>query len=144
MLARTILLELECTLRPGIGGPPRCAAGEPEGTIVRVFPFLGCEAEHIREEVLPAFLQQTVLARHRSLHSVIALDGEVLSPLFPRGQFGLILELESTDNLVAGRLMFEANSQGEIVTIFSGCGLTATEIFDRFPGSDVILSPSEP
>lgn len=39
---------LRCTLAQGLGGPPRCAAGEPEGTPVEVLPLLGPEGTFIR------------------------------------------------------------------------------------------------
>jgi hypothetical protein len=39
-----------CTLAEGLGGPPKCLAGEPEGTPVEVLPFLGPEGHFIRKD----------------------------------------------------------------------------------------------
>ncbi len=110
LAALTVLLELECTLQLGIGGPPRCAAGEAEGTVVRVFPFHGCEGEHIRAERLTQFLEQVVFARDRVPFAVLSLDEPGILPLFPRGPFGLIVELAATGNVIAGGMMFEADA----------------------------------
>ena len=37
-----------CTFAEGLGGPPRCLAGEQEGAPVEVLPFLGPEGHFIR------------------------------------------------------------------------------------------------
>ena len=34
-----------CTHELGMGGPPKCESGQPEGEQVRVFPFSSCEGE---------------------------------------------------------------------------------------------------
>ena len=40
----------ECTNREGLGGPPKCRAGEAEGTPVEVLAFLGSEGGHLRRD----------------------------------------------------------------------------------------------
>lgn len=40
----------KCTLLDGLGGPPKCRAGEAEGTPVEVLPFLGSEGSFIRKD----------------------------------------------------------------------------------------------
>lgn len=37
------LVEVGCTFAEGLGGPPKCAEGMEEGTLVREFPFASCE-----------------------------------------------------------------------------------------------------
>jgi hypothetical protein len=37
-----------CTKAEGLGGPPKCQAGEAEGTPVEVLPFLGSEGSFLR------------------------------------------------------------------------------------------------
>lgn len=39
-----------CTTKDGLGGPPKCRAGEAEGTVLEVLPFLGSEGSFIRKE----------------------------------------------------------------------------------------------
>ena len=40
----------KCTLVDGLGGPPKCRAGEAEGTSVEVLPFLGSEGSFLRKD----------------------------------------------------------------------------------------------
>ena len=40
----------KCTLLDGLGGPPKCRAGEAEGTPVEVLPLLGSEGSFIRKD----------------------------------------------------------------------------------------------
>lgn len=50
------LTEIGCTTADGMGGPPKCAAGEAEGTLVHVLPLLGPEGSFMREAELSNFL----------------------------------------------------------------------------------------
>ena len=50
--------SLACTTAPGAGGPPKCGAGEANGTTVRVFRFVGCEPEWRREPALDATIKE--------------------------------------------------------------------------------------
>src|SRR5829696_4352728 len=36
-----------CTTAQGMGGPPKCNEGEPEGQMLQVLPFLGSEGSFI-------------------------------------------------------------------------------------------------
>jgi hypothetical protein len=38
-----------CTRKEGLGGPPKCRAGEAEGTVLEVLPYLGSEGSFIRK-----------------------------------------------------------------------------------------------
>jgi hypothetical protein len=40
----------QCTQREGLGGPPKCRAGEAEGTAVEALPFLGSEGGFLRRD----------------------------------------------------------------------------------------------
>ena len=46
-----------CTTAQGLGGPPKCAAGEANGTPVEVFPFLGSEGEFVRRAGIDRVLE---------------------------------------------------------------------------------------
>lgn len=39
-----------CTRKEGLGGPPKCRAGEADGTVLEVLPFLGSEGSFIRKD----------------------------------------------------------------------------------------------
>jgi len=47
--------QARCTSAQGLGGPPKCAAAEPEGTPVEVLPLLGPEGSFIRQEEMESW-----------------------------------------------------------------------------------------
>ena len=44
--------QVKCTLAEGLGGPPKCLAGEQDGTVVKVFPILDSEGYFLRNAYL--------------------------------------------------------------------------------------------
>jgi hypothetical protein len=44
-----------CTWKDGLGGPPKCRAGEVEGTVLEVLPYLGSEGSFIRKSEIAAW-----------------------------------------------------------------------------------------
>ena len=53
-------LTAPCTTREGLGGPPKCEAGETEGTPVEVFPVGGVEGSFARRAEIDRLLQIAV------------------------------------------------------------------------------------
>ena len=47
VVAQVRLTTFECTTPTGIGGPPSCAPGEPDGTPVEVLPVSFCEGGYV-------------------------------------------------------------------------------------------------
>lgn len=81
------LNEIACTTADGLGGPPKCATGTPEGTIVRVLPVLGAEGHHIQA----AELAQALPDGPWQLYAVyIVPDTVYRDEAFPVGQYGLV------------------------------------------------------
>lgn len=83
------LTTAACSLTEGLGGPPRCRAGEPEGTPVEVLPFLGAEGH---------FLRRDELVDWEGLHaSGLVAAYEVSTDAFsdesyPSGEWAIVLE----------------------------------------------------
>jgi len=47
--------DAKCTRREGLGGPPNCREGEPEGTPVEVLSFLSSEGGFLRKDEIEQF-----------------------------------------------------------------------------------------
>lgn len=50
-------LTTPCTTAQGGGGPPKCAPGQADGTLVEVFPFSVAEGEFVRRDGIDRILQ---------------------------------------------------------------------------------------
>jgi hypothetical protein len=77
---------LPCTEAEGFGGPPKCAAGESEGTPVEVLPVLGSEGHHLRREQVAGWQgipEANLVAVYR-----VGTEGYA-DPYFPRGDTAL-------------------------------------------------------
>ena len=89
--------SLPCTQAEGLGGPPKCAGGEEEGTVVEVFPILGSEGHHMRRgeidswEGLPA----------SDVFAVYRVSDQVYSDAsYPAGEYGIVFILEEGEPAV--------------------------------------------
>ncbi len=76
-----------CTTAQGSGGPPKCGAGEANGTAVTVFPFLGSEGEFVRRDGIDRVLQFEV----QGLYGVYRVPETVFrAPYWPAGQYAIV------------------------------------------------------
>lgn len=83
-----------CTTAEGLGGPPKCAQGEPEGTPVEGLPILGSEGVFVRAGELPA----DFLAGSYRLIAIYAVKTDVAQePFYPPGKYGVVLEESKPD-----------------------------------------------
>jgi hypothetical protein len=80
-------LTTPCTTADGLGGPPKCAAGEAEGTPVEVFPMGGPESSFARAGETPAFLPLEVTGLYGVYR--VARPG-VTEEYFPAGDWGVV------------------------------------------------------
>lgn len=129
------LLTTPCTLADGLGGPPKCAAGEAEGSDVTVFPFLGAEGGFAREDELDGLLDSLDIG---GLYGVYIVPPDAPEePYWPSGDYGLVFTGNGTPSaytlLMAG---------GRIVRIVYHMGQSPAEAFDSGRG-EIILSPLE-
>ena len=62
--------DFKCTKELGAGGPPKCAAGESDGTVVRVFQFIGCEPDWRREATVDAAVADIVAIKQLVRYAV--------------------------------------------------------------------------
>jgi hypothetical protein len=82
-----------CTNVEGLGGPPKCAAGEAEGAPVEALPILGSEGTHLRRSEITPTLQ--------TLEQVSGMLGAYRAPAplhpdpyFPAGEYALLYRLD--------------------------------------------------
>jgi hypothetical protein len=76
-----------CTTALGMGGPPKCQAGESDGTVVEVFPILGQEGEFLRREAIDSRLDFAV----QGLYAVYRIRGDAYQEAYwPAGEYGVV------------------------------------------------------
>ena len=76
-----------CTKAEGMGGPPKCQAGEAEGTPVNVFPFLGPEGSFMREADISNFLPIDMIG----LFAVYSVSASAYSEeAYPAGEYAAV------------------------------------------------------
>jgi len=80
-------LTTPCTTREGLGGPPKCAAGEAEGTPVEVFPLGGPEGTFLRAGEPPAFLPSDITGLYGVYRAALSPRPE---PYWPGGEYGVV------------------------------------------------------
>lgn len=86
-----------CTTGEGLGGAPKCLAGEEEGTVVEVLPFLGPEGHHWRRSELASWQG----LRDARLYAAYRTSERTYSDEFyPAGDFGVAFVLPDGVNAV--------------------------------------------
>jgi hypothetical protein len=123
---------LPCTNAEGLGGPPKCIAGEAEGTLVDVLPVLGPEGHHRRRSDFsswPGLDDAQLYAAFRTPESTYTDE------FFPRGEYGVAFSLANQTFLI-----FQMTDEG-IVRLDYDLEPSIAGILDE---SEVILTPAAP
>lgn len=86
------------TVVNALGGPPPCRAGEKEGTMVDVLPFLGSEGSYLRKEEVSNFPGLNVIG----VYAIYQVSATAYSEEnFPKGDYGIMLTApENLPNIV--------------------------------------------
>jgi hypothetical protein len=86
-----------CTTREGLGGPPKCDPGEPEGTPVEVFPIGGPEGTFVRRAGIDR-LRTSVTG----LYAVYRVRADAYrEDYWPAGEYGVVFLRPDNSFLVA-------------------------------------------
>jgi hypothetical protein len=104
-----------CTTGPGLGGPPKCLATEPDGTPVNVLPFLGPEGSFLRESDVANWAPPH-FARLYAVYKVS--DAAYTEPDYPAGEYALVFETNGSSHDAVTLQV----TQGHIVRIDVGAG----------------------
>jgi hypothetical protein len=112
MLAFT---RTHCTFAEGLGGPPKCLAGEPEGAPVEVLPFLGPEGHFVRKADIESWEGLDV----SELFAVYQVSDTAYSDAnYPAGEYAIVF-IDDTEAKASITLQVE---KGRIVRIDYGFG----------------------
>jgi len=79
--------EAGCSSAEGLGGPPPCLTGEPEGTPVEVLPILGSEGGYVRKDSIDTWQG----LRSTELYAAYEVsEAAYTEPNFPAGDYALV------------------------------------------------------
>lgn len=81
--------QVACTTAQGAGGPPKCPAGTPDGTSMRVFPTGACQGEWT-EDAAGAIAR--LMARPLQLYAAaqVRVPSPDPEPYWPKGQYVVV------------------------------------------------------
>lgn len=127
-----------CATVEGLGGPPPCLGGIPEGTEVEVFPVLGPEGAYIKPEEMETFLTDSIL---KSLYAVYRVTPNPnLEPYFPQGEYAMLFERDMNDIPMPVILQV---LDGKIVRMDFRFGISAADLLKEIPVENVLVTPQE-
>ena len=123
---------LGCTTASGLGGPPPCREGEPDGSLVDAFPTVGSEGSHLRVDQIANLFPLDV----QGLYAVYLTPQEAQRDLnFPIGEYGVIF----IGSEVVPSITVYVDEQG-MVRIDFHLGQNAAQALSA-SGGEVILNP---
>jgi hypothetical protein len=122
-----------CTHAEGLGGPPKCEAGQAEGTEVEVFPILGSEGTFASRGNLDGVFPQGDYALHAVYR--VAADAEAYD-YWPAGEYGVVF-VERQAGMGLTMLVGEAGIV-RIVHTFPGQSLYSRDV------AEYTLEPAGP
>jgi hypothetical protein len=124
-----------CTTAEGLGGPPKCRAGEAEGTPVEVLPILGPEGHFFHREDI----QDWIGVDAAGLYAIYEVSTEVISdPDYPSGRYAVMFFDKENQSVISLRI-----ANGRIVRVDYILD-TSPEILNEWiqrEASNVILAP---
>ncbi len=121
-----------CTTADGLGGPPKCNEGEPDGTLVEVFPFLGPEGHFLRKEQLeewPGIAADELYAAYRVSEGVFSDEN------YPAGEYAVMFRSSEDSAYVVAQI-----GNGGIVRFDYLFGQTPGDVLQR-DAAEIILRP---
>lgn len=129
---------IPCTTAEGLGGPPKCAEGQAEGTEVTGFPVLGGEGGFVDETTIDGTLNSLKTGGLFGVY-IVPTDPPA-EPYYPKGRYALVF---SPAEEGPPPFTIRATDEG-IVRIDYNLGLTAAEAFDNNRGDgQIIIAPLE-
>jgi hypothetical protein len=125
-----------CTLADGLGGPPKCADGEAEGTLVQVLPVSSGEGSFSRPDSIDQALDFVVMG----LYAIYRVpDEESLDDYSPAGEYGLIFTREMNAVPFPITIFVE---DGRIVRLQHHLGIDPQEVINQLPVESILMTPN--
>ena len=136
------LLPEPCAANPqGVGSPPRCPPGVPDGGEVQMAPVMSCERAYL--STLDDF-QELFGPQYRYPHRPYAAyhtDGSLKFNFVPTGKLALVIAVSfGTNGETANTWYIE---DGRIVGAWLGCGGGPAAALDGVPAADFTLPPQD-
>jgi hypothetical protein len=101
--------DTKCTKAEGMGGPPKCRAGEAEGMPVEVLPILGPEGHFFYKEEI----EEWTGVEADGVYAIYQVSSEVYSePEFPAGKYAVMFVDKRSPAIISLRL-----DNGQIVRV---------------------------
>lgn len=128
----------KCTQQDGLGGPPKCRAGEAEGTPVEVLPIFGPEGYFLLKEEIGKWTG----VEATGLYAVYEVSSKVVSdPDYPAGTYAVMFVDKENEAVVSLRL-----DDGSIVRVDYLLDTSPEELngWIQREASQVLLAPFNP
>jgi len=124
--------KVGCTKAEGMGGPPKCQAGEAEGTLVNVLPLLGPEGSFIHEAELSNF-QPMDMTGIFAMYSVSA--SAYAEEAYPAGEYAVMF------TTIEDQIFIVFQIREGIVRMDTVFSPTSRDTVIRRDASELILAP---
>lgn len=113
---------------------PACPPGQPAGTLVRAFPFVGCEAQYLALEDLRIVVNQVLVGRDPVAFAALETDQQPGAGMFPLGPFAVVFQTSPPLGLPhpTGVLAI-LSAEGYVVSLRTGCLATPEHLVDVLP-----------
>ena len=130
-------INVGCTTADGLGGPPKCASGEAEGTLIEVFPVGGAEGHFVRPEEIDRALEFTVDGLYAVYRPVPGRD-----PLtyWPVGEYALLFERQIYNTSQPVTVFVQG---GKIVRLGFSHPVDPAELLNAVPLDRILIPPEE-
>jgi hypothetical protein len=126
---------MACTNEDGLGGPLKCEADEPEGTLVQVLPILSGEGTFSKPDSVDQALDFVVMG----LYAVYRVaDGASQDDYFPTGEYGIVFSREMNAVPFPITVFVE---DGRIISLQHHMGIAAQELINQLPSESIIMTP---
>ncbi len=133
------LITIPCTTLDGLGGPPQCTEGEPEGTEVTVFPLGGAEGSFVRQDdIEESFAFNLTVKNLYAVYNVT--PSPQLESYIPPGEIALLFEREVNDFPVPVTALIQ---DGKLVGLNFAIGVSSEDILKEIPVADILVAPQE-
>lgn len=130
-------LTTACTTADGLGGPPKCAPGEAQGTLVEVFPIAGAEGHFVRPEEIDRTLEFNVDGLYAVYRPTPGVDPE---EYWPTGVYVLLFEREMLNASLPITLHIQ---DGKLVRLGFSHPVDPAELLNEIPLNQILLTPDE-
>jgi len=131
-------ITVGCTTADGLGGPPKCASGQAEGTLVEVFPVSEAEGHFVRPEEIDRTVEFTVDGLYAVYRPVPGRDPV---EYWPVGEYALLFERQIHNTSQPVTIFVEG---GKMVRLgFTNYPVEPDQLLSAIPLDRILIRPEE-